>query len=456
MLLIYVPKLTNRAGYTINVVMRDILRTDFAITADRDTFNRHEGARLCYAPRPIEGCTAPFVKSAGLLFETTIEEQNPRCFQYRGQPALFPVFGNAALPFDPFSAIFYMLSRYEEYMPHLKDEHGRFIATESIAYKNGFLQTAVVDRWALMLRDVIKEHYPDTLFRERNYSFIQTIDIDAAYCYLHKGMFRTVMGFLRDGIHRRDMGAVKQRYRVLKGKEEDPYDTFDYILDCSRKYSAQSPLIFFTLMGDYGIYDKPASPHNNEFRQLIQHLGDYAKVGVHGSYYSYAEPTRLGREIQRLSDILHRPIVRNRFHFLRFSLPTAYRNLVRQSILHDYTMGYAELPGFRSGTCTIVPFFDLSSDQESPLHIHPFMAMDTTFNKHMRVSPQEATEHLHALVDEVRAVNGTFSCIFHNQNLCEDFEWKGWRPVYEDLLTYAAQSPYNTNKALTGKDIEND
>jgi hypothetical protein len=66
------------------------------------------------------------------------------------------------------------------------------------------------------------------------------------------------------------------------------------------------------------------------------------------------------------------------------------------------------------------------------------MAMDTTFNKHMHTTPQEAIVQLHALVDEVRAVGGTFSCIFHNQNLCEDFEWKGWRPVYEDLLAYAA------------------
>ena len=445
MLLIYVPKLTNRIGYTINVVMRDILQTDFAITADTETFKSHEEARLCYAPQPVEGCDVPFLKACGLLSATTIEEQNTRCFKYKELPVLFPVFSNAtALPFDPFASIFYMLSRYEEYLPHLKDEHGRFVATESLAYRHGFLQTAVVDRWALMVRDVIKERYPDTLFKERNYSFVQTIDIDAAYCYLHKGVFRTVMGFLRDGIHRRDIEAVRQRYRVLKGKEADPFDTFDYILSSSKPYLNRSVLIFFALMGDYGIYDKPASPHNNEFRELLQHLGDYAKVGIHGSYYSATEPARLEREIQRLADILHRSIVRNRFHFLRFNLPTAYRNLVRQDILHDYTMGFAELPGFRSGTCSIVPFFDLSSDQESQLRLHPFMAMDTTFQKHMHVSPKEATETLHALVDEVRAVNGTFSCIFHHQNLCEDFEWKGWRTVYEDLLGYATQ-PLLTN-----------
>jgi len=445
MLLIYVPRLTNRVGYTINVVMRDILQTDFAITADLETFRRHEGPRISYATKAPEECDAPFVKAAELLFETSIEEQKIRCFRYKEMPVMFPVFGDSALPFDPFAAIFYMLSRYEEYLPHIKDEHGRFPATESVAYKHDFLKTAVVDRWALAVRDVIKERYPDAVFRERNYTFVQTIDIDAAYCYHHKGIFRTVMGFIRDGLHRHDMDAVRQRYRVLRGKEADPFDTFDYILETSKPYLNRSVLIFFALLGDYGIYDKPASPHNNEFRLLLQHLGDYAKVGVHGSYYSADEPARLGQEIQRLAGILHRPIVRNRFHFLRFRLPSAYRNLVRNNILHDYTMGYAELPGFRNGTCTIVPFFDLGSDQESPLRIHPFMAMDTTFQKYMHVTPQEASAKLHELVDEVRAVGGTFSCMFHNQNLCEDFEWKGWRAVYEDLLSYATPSQTNRN-----------
>ena len=53
MLLIYVPKLTNRVGYTINVVMRDILKTDFAITTNVEVFNSHEGSRLCSAPQPV-------------------------------------------------------------------------------------------------------------------------------------------------------------------------------------------------------------------------------------------------------------------------------------------------------------------------------------------------------------------------------------------------------------------
>lgn len=440
MLLIFVPKLTNRAGYTINVVMRDILQTDFAITTDREAFAAHEGPRLCYAPKPVADCEALYLKSCRLLFETTIEEQDCRCFTHEGLPALFPVYGqNTAMPFDPFAAIFYMLSRYEEYLPHRKDIHGRFLASESLANQKGFLQTAVVDRWALMLRDLLVQRHPEIQFKPRIFRFEQTIDIDSAYCYLHKGIFRTVMGILRDGLHRHNMEEVKRRLRVLNRKEADPYDTFDYILNLNQKSTHHGNLIFFALMGDYGIFDKPASPHHTDFRQLLQHLGDYAKMGIHGSYYSAEEPARLGREIQRLSDILHRPIVRNRYHFLRFTLPEGYRNLVRQGVMHDYTMGFAELPGFRNGTCSTVPFFDLSSDMESSLMIHPFMAMDTTFHTHMRITPEETKQQLHNLVDEVKAVEGTFCCVFHNQNLSDDFDWKGWRAVYEDLLDYVAQ-----------------
>ncbi len=444
MLLIYVPKLTNRLGYTINVVMRDILQTEFAIATDADTFRRHTEAKLCYAPQPVDGTDTIFLKSSNLLFETVIGDQECRYFDYDGLPALFPVFHkDSALPFDPLASIFYMLSRYEEYLPHRKDEHGRILTSETLAYKNGFLQTPVVERWALLLKELILSHYPETVFLKRSFSFEQTIDIDSAYCYRHKGLFRTTLGILRDGIHRRDPGEVRHRLRTLRGKEEDPYDTFDYIITLNEQYRYQ--LIFFTLLGDYSLYDKPISYLNNEFRELLQHIGDHSKVGIHGSYDSSLEPKRLEQEIQRLAEILHRPIYRNRYHFLRFTLPRGYSNLEKQGITQDYSMGFADLPGFRNGSCSTLPFFHLSRNQEINLNIHPFMTMDTTFHTHMGLTPDEAIQQYHTLIDEVKAVDGTFSCIFHNQNLCEDFGWEGWRGVYEEVLQYAYQYTQGAN-----------
>ncbi len=440
MLLIFVPKLTNRLGYTINVVMRDLLQTEFAITNDANKFLQHHEASLCYGSYRIGGAEVPFIKSCHLLFETVIEEQKCRCFDFDGTPAMFPVFGkDAALPFDVFAAIFFMVSRYEEYLPHRADAHGRFPASESTAFRHGFLQKAVVDRWALLVRDIILRHYPDTVFKPKTFNVVQTIDIDSAYCYRHKGLFRTSMGCLRDGFKRRNPKEVVRRLRVLCCKEADPFDTFDYILEQQAKQQ-HGDLIFFTLIGDYGLYDKPASYNNYAFRNLIQHLGDFAKVGLHGSYFAGEEADRLSRETERLADILHRPIVRNRFHFLRFTLPNTYRLLVQHDIRHDYSMGFADQPGFRCGTSCEIPFYDLGSDQETPLHIHPLVVMDTTLKSHLGLSTEESKQTIHAIADEVRATNGTFCCLFHNQNLCDDFGWEGWREVYEDTLSYVCRN----------------
>lgn len=439
MLLIHVPKITNRLGYTLNVVFRYILHAEFSITTDVGTFEAHEDAKLSYGKEPVDK-DVPFVKAVDLLFETSIEEQELRPFKREGMMMLYPTYGGeTALPFDPFAASFYMLSRYEEYLPHRTDEHGRFVTTESVASKYGFLEQAVVDRWALSVKEVIERHYPKYHFAERKYEFIETVDIDAAYCYQNKGVGRTVMGTVRDVFRERNMENLAERYKVLVGKKTDPYDTFDYILATTMKHT-DIHLVFFVLLGDYGVYDKPISYHNDKFQELLKHLCDHAKMGIHPSYNTQEEPHKIDVEMKRLSDILHRRIVRSRNHFLRLQLPNSYRSLIRAGIKHDYSMGYADSIGYRAGTATPYPFFDLGRDSETLLMIHPFVLMDTTLQKYMVLKPDEATEAIKTMVDEARAVGGTFCCIWHNQNLCESFGWEGWRKVYEEMIEYASNN----------------
>lgn len=435
MLLIHVPKLTNRVGYTLNVMFKHVLKVEFEITTDMDIFQRREGAKLCYGYRKVGD--GVFVKSCDLLFRTTIEEQHPNCFPYEGCVGLFPTYdSSSAFPFDPFAAAFFCLSRYEEYLPHFTDEHGRFPATESVAFKSDFLHLAVVDRWALMLVRKIKERYPDEHFPSRHFDYEDTFDIDAAYCYLHKGLMRTLVGVGRDLFVFRHKSDVRKRWRVLLRREQDPFDSFDYILDVHEKHPGIR-LKFFPLMADYNVYDKPISYQNREFRQLLQHLCDYAKLGLHASYASHDDPGRLAVERERLSSLLHRATVRNRFHFLRMSLPESYNALMENGILHDYTMGYADEPGFRAGTGTPYPFFDLDSDSETSLLVHPFVVMDSTLYYYKKKSCDDAEKVYVQMLDELRSVGGVCSMLWHNQSLSEYFGWQGWRAVYERVMELA-------------------
>lgn len=434
-MLIYATRITNRLGYTLNVVLRHILQLDFTITTDATIFANSEEPKFSYGTAPVGD--APHIHSCGLLFSTTIEEQNIKPTKLDDLPIIFPSYAkNALLPFDLFAATFYLVTRYEEYLPHHVDPHGRFIASESLAFRQHFLHIPIVDRWALMLYDRLKEAYPSLPPTRRRFEFVATIDIDAAYCYKHKGIFRTLMGLTKDTLIEPNKEATIERLKVLAGKERDPFDTFDYIIGLKKKYHKEK-LLIFPLVSDYGQYDKPISYANKHFRDLVQHLGDYAKMGVHTSYNASQSPDTIKKETQRLSEILHRPIIRNRFHFLRLRLPQSYRFLTQEGILHDYTMGYADEPGFRSGTSTPYPFYDLEHDEESTLLIHPFCVMDTTLMKYKGLSPEQALEEYKKLIDETKAVNGTFCAIWHNQNICDTPAFIGWRKIYEEATIYA-------------------
>lgn len=435
--------MTNRLGYTLNVMFRHILKTEFEITTDVDAFERYDGPKMNYGRHRIGG--GLFVRSSDLLFQTTIEEQQVRCFRYEDLPALYPIHSSDSdFPFDILASVFFCLSRYEEYLPHITDVHGRFPASESVALKEGFLKTAVVDRWVLALARKLKQRYPMLVLSPRSVVVEDTVDIDSAYCYKHKGLVRTLTGMGRDFMSRESRGEIRKRLRVIMGRDADPYDSFDYIIDVHSRMPGLK-LKFFPLVADYNVYDKPISYQNNEFRQLLQHLSDYAKMGLHASYASFDTPELVEKESERLAALLHRRTVRNRYHFLRLALPKSYDALINCGILHDYTMGYAEEPGFRAGTGSPFPFFDLESDCETPLTVHPFAAMDSTFYFYQKLSPEAAEVIYRQLVEEVGAVGGTLSLLWHNQSLCEDFGWQGWRGVYERVLEYA--DTFNKTKA---------
>jgi hypothetical protein len=128
MLLIHVPKLTNRLGYTLKVVFNHLLKAEYSITTDEEYFLKWDDAKLSYGPKRLGDSV--FIKNHPLLFQTTIEEQEPHAECRDGQWMLYPVYGrDMDFDFDPLAATFFMVTRYEEYLPHREDEHGRFNAS---------------------------------------------------------------------------------------------------------------------------------------------------------------------------------------------------------------------------------------------------------------------------------------------------------------------------------------
>lgn len=429
---VLVPKQTDRLRYIFDLMLGDLLGVDFELYTNAEKFASVEGPKLNYGCERVG--QEPLQKAVNLLFERNIVEQDLKTIDFEGTKALFPVYGKDNLmPFDFFAASFYLVSRYEEYLPHVSDKFGRFKAESTWMFENGMLQKPLVNIWTMKLGERLQSQYPELQLKKRIFRFLPTYDVDAAWAYKHKGFLRTSASFLKN-LAAHDFDLIKERHQVLFRHRRDPFDSFDLLFDLQKKYSLHP--IFFILCGDYDTNDKSISIRNDAFQALIKRIGDYADVGIHPSFASYLDSEKLRVELERLSSVLNRDVTKSRQHFLRMNLPRSYQKLIELDVKDDYTMGFASQAGFRAGIADAFPFFDLENDVVTPLVVHPFALMDGTMRDYLNLNLDDSFELACRLVDEVKAVNGTFIYLTHNETLGGEKRWVGWPEMHEKLIQY--------------------
>jgi hypothetical protein len=430
MLLIFLPKTTERHQYVFSHIF-GYLGIEFEFTNNQDDFSAHDRLKLSYSQLPLQD--EMHFYADGLLDEKEIKTFEPETGEFNGVITLFPLKSQAsALPYDVFSAVFYMLSRYEEYLPFAADEHGRFEATQSIAFRNSFLYTPVVDLWIAQLAKVLQQHFPSLTLKAHHYNYLPTYDIDIAYSFKHKGFMRSLGGWMRDGVQL-NLHDYFMRIRVLLHLKADPYDSYDYLASLHAKYSLQA--IYFVHPGTWSRYDKNSLPGN--IIPLLMHLSESGNIGIHPSYFSAENPDDLKSEKKRLESACGYEITAARQHYIRLRFPDTYRNYAANGITDDYSMGYATDVGFRAGTSNPFLFFDISENKTHPLTIHPFVFMEGVFKFYRNLPESDIIANFAALTEQVKQTNGTFISLWHNESLGTSRQWKGWRQIYERMIELA-------------------
>ena len=428
-LLVYTNKITPRLTYTFKHFFTRILQIPVQFTTKVEEFIAHNGLKLSYSKQPLGN--EIFIRSNDLLFEQGINDVEIIIGKWDDVVCFFQTRQAATIPFDIFAATFYLMSRYEEYLPHVKDNFDRFPVDESLAYKYDFLDKPLIDIWAYKFKLLLKEKFSEHQFLERKFEAISTVDVDIAFSYKYKGIVRTLRGYFND-LFKFNLVDIWYRTLVILGFRKDPFDTFDDLLNFQQQYSIKT--IFFFLVGDYTTYDKNISSRNSKYKSLIKSIADYADVGLHPSYFTMKNEVLLKKEKLRLEFILNRPITKSRQHYLRLDIPETYQNLVNLEINEDYTMGYAAHYGFRASTCTPFHFYDLDYEIQTPLKVYPFAVMDGTLRDYLKLSNKKSYEIIVKLAQEVKKVEGTFITLFHNETISNRGRWRRWKKLYIDIF----------------------
>lgn len=411
-ILIYTEKITPRVQYIFDFVLKEFSGLDFELTTNVQFFEASENPKISYSTKPFQD--EIFLQSDEFLFGTDLDVN---------------------LKFDDLNDLgkcFYALSRYEEYLPFNADQHGRFSGRNRV-YKEPF-----VDEWILGFQKKLKEKYPQLNFKKRKFELVLTCDVDQAWQYKHKGFNRTFGAYFKE-LLKGNWKEFNNRRAVISGRKEDPFDTFGIF-----KKFVQAPefmqdgtpvrMIFFWLMGDYAQFDKNNPVENPAFQAKIREVSSWSEFGIHPSYASNSNPSKLKKEISRLSKILNQPVLKSRQHYLKLRFPETYRNLIANGIQEDYTLSYADETGFRAGTTTPFYWFDLESNQATSLIIVPFCAMDVAMRNYMELTTEESISELIRLKEICRKVKGQMVVLFHNSNF--HGQWEGWENVLETLIKH--------------------
>lgn len=423
---IYAPEDAPRLRYIAGIILGDILGLHWEVITDKRKLGNYY--IINYSDENVKGSFK--ITPSGILFEKGITPKEIRVEKWKDLPVFFQASADSDIPFDIFAASFYLVSRYEEYLGFEPDEFGRFRASLSLAYKNGFIGIPVVDLWAKELAKGLLKKFQTLAFRRNDYKALVTFDTDEPFEYLGKGILRSIGGLLRDLTH--TDGHAADRYKTVAQGKPDPFEVFGYITDCIDKNNSDAR--FFFPVGDKSEFDHNPSWKNEEYRSLITKLANKYRHGIHPSFSASDNLTILNKESVRLKNILGNDLRISRYHYVRLCFPESYRILLKAGFEEDYSMGYPDEPGFRAGIARPYFFYDVEEDRQTRLKIFPFQVMDTTMYKYKKLDQKASLEIILKMINETRRAGGLFVTIWHNTSLLDNPECREWRGVFESML----------------------
>jgi len=323
---------------------------------------------------------------------------------------------------DIFASSFFMLTRWEEYVNKIRDEHNRFPGHESTAYKNNFLYRPLVNEYTEMLWNMIKKLGYTEERREKVFELTLTHDVDAL-TYVSS---RTIIA---DVLKRKSLKIARDHFKFIL--RQDPFDTFDFLMSASEKVGVKSHFYFMSSDSKL-IYDTGYYLYRRKFSSTIKEIKKRGHIiGFHPGYYTFDDYNRWCYEKQLLEEFVQQEIEEGRQHYLRMDVTKTLPIWDKNDMKIDSTLGFADKEGFRCGTGDIFPVFDFLKRKQLRLKERPLILMDGTLRQYQEYSNEKVLEIIQYYISIGKRYNSVITLLFHNSSFFG--EWEGYNSIYNNL-----------------------
>ncbi len=332
---------------------------------------------------------------------------------------------------DLFASTFFMLTRWEEFALKNRDQHRRFPAAASLAFKAEFLDRPVVNEYAELLWQMFARLGWEPPRPKRQFKLTVTCDVDHPRLWWSASdRVKTLAGSI---FKRGDLGEAGFWLKNHFFQKKDPYDVFDEWLVLLEKNG---------LAGHFNFLGKRPPSRDCWYRlehpfvkNLIEKIATRGHVvGFHPSYEAAENQEVFQQELASLRALSPAPVTTGRQHYLRFSAPETWQMWEDAGMDWDSTLGYPEAEGFRCGICQDFPVFNFLTRKMLNVREKPLTAMDVTLAFYRKYSPETALEKLQNLRKQVERHGGEFVLLWHNSSWNSYF-WADWREVFRAFVS---------------------
>lgn len=360
-----------------------------------------------------------------------------------GQPTVEQAGETRILHADLIASTYFLISRYEEMVRRdVRDVHGRFPGKESLPYRAGFIDRPLVEEYGKLLRAQLRDICCDISDPiKRIQKVFLTHDVDQI---AHFRTIRGVLGGFLRGIKRPKEGQKALR-SYFGGLRFDPWYTFPWMFkqdnDLKQVIGEErcEAVTFIRAGGGKRKEDKPIA---NLFLPDFQTLLRYCRkknitIGLHASYEAGISPELISKEKKALDKISKTNTTYNRNHYLDSREPEDMQAIIDAGLTDDFTLGYADMAGFRLGTCRPVRWINPKTRQLSSLTLHALAIMDSSLSdkRYMYLNAHDAYQYCVQLIDSVENYNGELVLLWHNTTV-EKTPQSYHRKLYRDITKY--------------------
>jgi len=219
------------------------------------------------------------------------------------------------------------------------------------------------------------------------------------------------------------------------------YDRLEKLMELEQAHQIRSMLFIYTeCKGKQNRHWAKAvvdpSPYIHD-RTLLSQLDTFSQkgwpIGLHPSYASYDDPVALQAERICLEKAMQTEITQCRQHWLRFSWDRTWRAQQTAGLTRDFSLGFNDREGFRNGAALEFSPWDKRLNRGMKIQAIPLVLMDSQVSHD---TPCVRDKRINDILEEVIAVGGQASVLWHTHVLSPDFGWgDGYRTVLSNVTS---------------------